>query len=362
MGWMLHRKKRSRGEEHGSNKNTTVRNSFMSDYGLKYKPEPEEKEEKASWLKRAWRKVVKPVATLALGFAISVSFAQTANADEYLWKMRAEAWVPEDTAWTFRRIIYFQVIDGDTLPCTEEPASGTMESDSVDTNWVFQTITDTAGNVYYINRRDSIDSEGAVWDWAIVRFVGEKGTKSELRERYIDIANRLEFHGDTTSTLWIHVDEMYYWLHPPPVERNIYFYAFNDTDYYEAVRVEYRGNSEEYWTAYIGGPVYSLPFEAVELSVEERSRLPEGSKLYVYPSPANSVVNMILGKESAYGNVRIYDETGRLVGDIHVSGGYGRGVRIDVSGLNSGVYNVVFDGVDVHGNKITATGRFTVVK
>ncbi|MCD6549527.1 hypothetical protein J7K41_02340, partial [Candidatus Micrarchaeota archaeon] len=75
-----------------------------------------------------------------------------------------------------------------------------------------------------------------------------------------------------------------------------------------------------------------------------------------------SVVNMILGKESAYGNVRIYDETGRLVGDIHVSGGYGRGVRIDVSGLNSGVYNVVFDGVDVHGNKITATGRFTVVK
>jgi len=316
-------------------------------------------------LRQVWRKVVKPVATLALGFAISVSFAQTAKADEYLWKKRYEA----DTGYgTFdsTRVIYFQVIDGNTLPCTEGSASGTMESDSVDTNWVFQTITDTAGNVYYINRRDSIDSEGAVWDWAIVRFVGERGTKSELEGRYdgVDTSpNGPDFYGDTTSTLWIHVDEMYFWRSYPtsPVERNIYFYAFNDTSYHE-IRVFYRGNPDEYWSAITGGPVYSLPFEAVELSVEERSRLPEGSKLYVYPSPANSVVNMILGKESAYGNVRIYDETGRLVGDIHVSGGYGRGVRIDVSGLNSGVYRVVFEGTDTHGDRITTEAKFVVIK
>jgi len=331
-------------ERYGVNKSNTAK---------RYKPEPE------SRLERAWNRIIKPVTTLALCFAIGVCSAKTAKADEYLWK---KMYIGDTGYGTFdsTRVIYFKVIDGDTLLCTEET------TDSVDTHWVFQTIADTSGNVYYINKRDSIDAEGAFWDWAIVQFVGERGTKSELEARYRPIANRFEFVDagsidDTTSTLWIHVDEMYYNIRPPPTERNIYFYAFNDTSYHGRP-VFYRGNPDEYWCAIIGGPVYSLPFEAIELSVDEMSRLPAGSKLYVYPSPANSIVNLVLGKESDYGKVRIYDETGRLVGDIHVSGGYGRGVRIDVSGLSSGVYSVVFDGADVHSNKITAKGKFVVVK
>ena len=333
-------------ERYGVNKSNTAKSSFK-----RYKPVPK------SGLERAWNRIIKPVTTLALCFAIGVCSANTAKADEYLWKRQYIIDEDVDSA----NVIYFQVIDGDTLPCTEET------TDSVDTDWVFQTIADTSGNVYYINKRDSIDSEGALWDWVIVQFVGERGTKAELEARYRPIANRFEFIDagsidDTTTALWILVEGKEYNLRPPPWERNFYFYPFNDTDYREAVRVEYRGNSEEYWCAITGGPVYSLPFEAIELSVEERSRLPAGSKLSVYPSPANSIVNMILGKESDYGKVRIYDETGRLVSDIHVSGGYGKGVRVDVSGLSSGVYSVVFDGADVHGNKITAKGKFVVVK
>ena len=197
-------------ERYGVNESNTAKSSFK-----RYKPVPK------SGLERAWERIIKPVTTLALCFAIGVCSANTAKADEYLWKMRGEAW-PEDTAWTFRRIIYFKV-DGDTLPCTEET------TDSVDTDWVFQTIADTSGHVYYINKRDSIDSEGALWDWVIVQFVGERGTKAELEARYdgVDTSpNGPDFYGDTTSTLWILVEEKEYNIHPPPIKRNFYFYPF----------------------------------------------------------------------------------------------------------------------------------------
>ncbi|RKZ26237.1 hypothetical protein DRQ26_04725, partial [bacterium] len=299
---------------------------------------------------------------VALGFAISIAFPEEAKAQEtlqgYLWEKRYEFW--HDSTGTTDvdslRLIFFKIsLTGDTLPCMTD-----------DTTWQFTTLTDTSGNIYYVNKRDTIVGEaGAMFDYFVISWVGEVGTQAELREKYsARRKDALEFYGDSTATKWVKVEQQEYDYIWQPIEADLYFVEFGLEEYKPPLRVYYRGRAppydETYWEAGVIGPYYYLPYSEIELSVENFINFSDNFELQFYPSPATGAVNIALGRGVFSGDAKLFDISGRLIFDIPFAGC--EYVHIDVvsAGLKSGVYLVRLDGRNAQGKPVHLTGSFTV--
>lgn len=66
-------------------------------------------------------------------------------------------------------------------------------------------------------------------------------------------------------------------------------------------------------------------------------------KLVLFPSPANSVLNIVVNQQLNGNIVRIYNSTGMLVKQVNIEEGLS---KIDVSGFQSGMYFIKLTGVN----------------
>jgi hypothetical protein len=84
------------------------------------------------------------------------------------------------------------------------------------------------------------------------------------------------------------------------------------------------------------------------------------SHLILYPNPASRLIYALIpGKVAGEVNVRIINESGRLLSDYNIEVTAGIPVRIDLKGMSGGIYTIVFTNSDT---RSSFHGRFVVIK